>query len=109
MLDGDGNIGRYTCQPIIDHIDRLQVSSDEASWIKLHLKFIDGADLGEVSLRVRPQGGRAVIIIDGSYRFRWSLFWIFDRANCLDLTFSVLSFFREALGRAVNIILIFVA
>jgi len=89
-------------------VDLCEVSSAKRL-NALHLKFIDGADLGEVYLRVRPQGGRAVIIIDGSYRFRWSLFWIFDRANCLDLTFSVLSFFREALGRAVNIILIFVA
>ncbi len=27
MLDGYGNIGRYTCQPIIDHIALKEVSS----------------------------------------------------------------------------------
>ncbi len=34
--------------------------------------------------RVRPQGGRAPFRSVDLTALRWSLFWIFDRANCLD-------------------------
>ncbi len=66
MLDGtpdtllslDGTCDE--CQPIIDHIDRLEVSSAQRPDVRVN-KLIFLPDRHEVYLRVRPQGGRAMI------------------------------------------------